>query len=143
MTLINNYEEQIEDSTDEQDESGAAIRCLIMNYGADFPVDAIVNKMNQEDIFIPSFQRNFVWSVSQASRFVESLLLGLPVPGVFLFKDPESNRLMVVDGQQRLRTLQAFYKGVFDGHPFRLIGVASRARWQDVRRVGPYGPTAS
>ena len=46
------------------------------------------------------------------------------MPGVFLFKDPESNRLMVVDGQQRLRTLQAFYKGMFDGRAFRLVGVA-------------------
>jgi len=124
MTQVVGYDEHVEDPTDEQDEPGAAVRYVIMSYGADFPVDALVAKVEREDIFIPSFQRNFVWNVSQASRFVESLLLGLPVPGVFLFKDPESSRLMVVDGQQRLRTLQAFYKGIFNGHRFRLTGVA-------------------
>jgi hypothetical protein len=63
---------------------------------------------------VPKFQRGYVWSANQASRFVESLLLGLPVPGIFLSKEKESQKLLVIDGQQRLRTLQYFYDGIFE-----------------------------
>jgi len=52
-------------------------------------------------------------------RFIESLLLGLPVPGIFLVRE-KSNVLLVLDGQQRLKTLQAFYDGVHLGREYRL-----------------------
>ncbi len=52
--------------------------------------------------------------MNEASRFIESLLLGLPVPGIFLAKEPETNKLLVIDGQQRLKTLQFFYNGYFN-----------------------------
>lgn len=55
-------------------------------------------------------------------RFVESLLLGLPVPGIFLVRDRD-NKLLVLDGQQRLRTLHAFYSGFHDDKRFRLKNV--------------------
>jgi hypothetical protein len=66
-----------------------------------------------------------VWTLSQCSRFIESLLLGLPVPGIFLAKDDDSQRLLVIDGQQRLLTLRYFYDGVFadSGREFALRGV--------------------
>jgi len=78
-------------------------------------------------IFIPQFQRSFVWSINQASRFIESLLLGLPVPGIFLSKEPETGKLLIIDGQQRLKTLQYFYQGVFhNGREFSLQNVQDR-----------------
>lgn len=89
----------------------------ISSYGADYDVDGLVRRLNRGDIFIPDFQRDYVWTIQEASRFIESLLLGLPVPGVFLAKEPESNKLLVIDGQQRLMTLLYFYKGVFDPKP--------------------------
>jgi len=85
----------------------------ITSYGADYPVDGLVKRIRDGSIYIPPFQRGFVWSLRQASRFVESLLLGLPVPGIFLSRDEETQRLLVIDGQQRLRTLQYFYDGIF------------------------------
>ncbi len=103
----------IEDPTEGDDELGYPIRYTITSYGSDMPIDGLVDRLKREDIFVPEFQRNFVWTIVQASRFIESLLLGLPVPGVFLFKEPETNKLMVVDGQQRLLTPHSFYKGVF------------------------------
>lgn len=100
-------------------------RYTVSSYGADYPVDSLVNRLNVKAIYIPSFQRNYVWKVRQASRFLESLLLGLPVPGIFLSKDFGTQRLFVVDGQQRLKTLQYFYAGVFadSKKEFALIGV--------------------
>ena len=50
----------------------------------------------------------------ESSRFIESLLLGLPVPGVFLAQDPETNKMLVIDGQQRLLSLKFFYDGYFN-----------------------------
>ena len=118
-------EVDIEDPVGSDDEIGDPIRYTITSYGADMPVDGLVDRLGREDIFIPEFQRNFVWTLAQASRFIESLLLGLPVPGVFLFKEPETRKLMVVDGQQRLLTLQFFYKGLFGDKKFELVGVSN------------------
>lgn len=81
------------------------------SYGADFDVAGLVRRLNDEDIEIPEFQRRFVWTQERASRFIESLLLGLPVPGIFLYREDGSEKLQVIDGQQRLRTLQTFYSG--------------------------------
>jgi hypothetical protein len=95
----------------------------ITSYGADYTVDTLISRLKTEAFYVPSFQRRFVWSQRHASRFVESLLMGLPVPGIFLYKESPSNRHLVVDGQQRLRTLQYFYDGLFLERKFRLVGV--------------------
>ncbi len=83
----------------------------IYSYGADYDVAGLVRRLEIKDIKIPEFQRKFVWSKERASRFIESLLVGLPVPGIFLYKEKDSEILEVIDGQQRLRTLQAFLSG--------------------------------
>jgi uncharacterized protein with ParB-like and HNH nuclease domain len=77
-------------------------------------------------VFVPEFQRKFVWTIKQASRFIESLLLGLPVPGIFLAKEADTGKLLIIDGQQRLRTLQYFYQGLFLGKEFALKNVQAR-----------------
>jgi hypothetical protein len=107
----------------------------ITSYGADYPVDGLVKRLNEGDIVVPlfsmepeqgqttvGFQREFVWKKSQADRFIESLLLGLPVPSIFLVKEP-NGKFLVLDGQQRLRTLGSFYSGVFQGVEFKLSEV--------------------
>jgi hypothetical protein len=86
----------------------------ITSYGADYTVDGVVKRISNGDIYIPPFQRHFVWSLKQASRFIESLLLGLPVPGIFLSKEYDTGKHLVIDGQQRLRTLQYFYAGLWE-----------------------------
>lgn len=83
------------------------------SYGADYPVDSLVKRMREDSIYVPEFQRGFVWNLPKASRFIESLLLGLPVPAIFLSREEESQRLLVIDGQQRLRSMQYFYDGKF------------------------------
>lgn len=117
-------DDQVDDASVSEDaEVGSSLRYVISSYGADYPVDGLVKRISRDDIYVPEFQRGFVWSHAQASRFVESLLLGLPVPGIFLFKEPDTQKLVVVDGQQRLRTLQYFYEGILRGREFTLRGV--------------------
>jgi hypothetical protein len=113
---------------DESAEEATSSNFSITSYGADYPVDSLVKRMKDEAFFIPKFQRNFVWSQRHASRFIESLLMGLPVPGIFLYKEAETGKHLVVDGQQRLRTLQYFYAGLFAEKAFRLVGV--RKDWE-------------
>lgn len=121
-------ETDVTDDTEKEDR-GVEFKYSITSYGADYPVDGLIKRLSTTppDIFIPPFQRRFVWSAYQSSRFVESLLLGLPVPAIFLGKEDDTNRLLVIDGQQRLRSLWHFYRGNFeDGNEFVLRGVASR-----------------
>jgi hypothetical protein len=99
------------------------IRFNITFFGADYPVETIVQRMNRKDFFIPDFQRSYVWSQKQASRFIESLLYGLPVPGVFLYREPDTGRHIIIDGQQRLKTLQYFHAGTFGERRFRLLDI--------------------
>lgn len=107
-------------------------RYTITSYGADYPVDGLVKRLTTGDVVVPSFdaeiqldepiegyQRQFVWTKPQCDRFIESLLLGLPVPGIFLVRQ-DNGKFLVLDGQQRLRTLQTFYKGVLRGKTFSL-----------------------
>jgi hypothetical protein len=124
------YEIDLKDDIDDESdtEGTGSLKFAITSYGADYPVETIVGRLNSNAFFVPPFQRNFVWSQRHASRFIESLLMGLPVPGIFLYKDSATSRHLVVDGQQRLRTLQFFYDGNFLERKFRLIGV--RDEWE-------------
>src|SRR6266851_1314346 len=84
--LLLQGEHEIDESLDEVDEV-VPFKYSITSYGVDYPVDSLVKRITKGDIVIPKFQRGYVWSLKEASRFVESLLLGLPVPGIFLSKE--------------------------------------------------------
>jgi hypothetical protein len=120
--------EDVVENYDKVGEEFYPVEYSISSYGADYPVDGLVKRINSNAIYIPSFQRSYVWNIYRASRFIESLLLGLPVPAVFLSKELDSSKMLVIDGQQRLRTLQYFYNGVFkpDDRVFRLRNVQER-----------------
>lgn len=80
----------------------------------EFTIELLVQKFgenggNEDDIFVPPYQREFSWSERRQSRFIESVLMGLPIPFLF-FGDISDGRLEVVDGSQRLRTCKAFLK---------------------------------
>ena len=102
----------------------------IATYPADFTLEVLKTKWDADEIVIPPFQRGFVWSQAQASKLIESFLVGLPVPGIFLYTERSSERSLVVDGQQRLRSVFYFMDGLFgeeqDGRriTFRLKGLS-------------------
>ena len=70
----------------EQDSSKTA-QYKINYYGADFTLEVLYSKLRNGEIKITSFQRKYVWTISRASRLIESFLLGLPVPQIFLYKE--------------------------------------------------------
>lgn len=78
----------------------------------DWNYSTIVSFIESGAMKIPSFQRNYIWDRKRASKLIESLLIGLPVPQVFLYEESR-NSFLVIDGQQRLLTLYFFAKGRF------------------------------
>lgn len=78
----------------------------------DFNVMTINSLIESGVISMPAFQRNYVWDRKRASRFIESLILGLPVPQIFLYQ-MDRNKYSVIDGQQRLLTMYFFVKQRF------------------------------
>jgi uncharacterized protein with ParB-like and HNH nuclease domain len=79
----------------------------------EFTVEFLVGKYlkdietDENDIFVPDYQRDFVWDEIRQSKLIESVTLGLPIPIVFMAED-SNGRLEIVDGSQRIRTLAAF-----------------------------------
>lgn len=76
----------------------------------EFVVEHIVQKYLSEEYKIPPYQREFVWNNKKQSRFIESILLDLPIPYIFFADDNTDGKLEIVDGSQRIRTLVAFYE---------------------------------
>lgn len=117
-------------------------------WGSDFDVEGLVRRLDRDDIAIPTFghqnptieaagfQRSFVWRRPQMDRFIESLLLGYPIPGIMLVQQ-EDKRYLVLDGQQRLRTLSAFYQGLHQGKEFALQNVAEQFKGLTYRTLEP------
>lgn len=85
----------------------------------EYTVELLVNKYHSgldddtNELFVPDYQRDFVWNNKRQSRLIESLILGFPIPYIFtadvLSEDLElDGRIEIVDGSQRVRTLHAF-----------------------------------
>lgn len=105
---INNNDIWWEDESDE--ENGEKIKIYdLITYPSDFTVSTIYEKLNNGSIAIPPFQRNYVWDIKQASKLIESLIIGLPVPQMFFFEENEKS--LIIDGQQRLLTVFYFMHG--------------------------------
>ena len=95
------------------DEEVQDVRYDIMPYPVDFTLKGLYEKWEAGQLLISDYQRNYVWTQKQASQFIESFLLGLPVPQVFLYRDRSDPRLSVIDGHQRLGAISRFFSGDF------------------------------
>lgn len=78
----------------------------------DFNVSTLFNFIELGVIKIPGFQRNYVWDIKRASKLIESIIIGLPVPQIFLYEEGR-NSFLVIDGQQRLMSIFYFIKKRF------------------------------
>lgn len=80
-------------------------------YITEYSVELIAAKMHRGDFLVPDYQRADTWEDSRKSRFIESILMGLPVPFLFFWEKPDTGTLEIVDGSQRLRTIEQFVLG--------------------------------
>lgn len=79
---------------------------------AEYPVSLYVGRFNDDEndrYFVPPYQRNLAWKPEQQSEFIESLIVGLPIPFMFFYQTA-GGRMEIVDGSQRMRAMRAFVK---------------------------------
>ncbi|MCL7931271.1 DUF262 domain-containing protein [Halomonas llamarensis] len=86
----------------------------------EYPVEIIVSKFlekldnDRAELFVPDYQREMVWNEERQSRFIESLMLNLPIPYLYVAdvdEGEDTGRMEIVDGSQRIRTLVRFLSG--------------------------------
>ncbi|MCK0154899.1 DUF262 domain-containing protein [Alcanivorax sp. S6407] len=114
MTLIDDFSAEQKEQAEEQ----ISLRQKETDFDIrEYPVEVIVKKFvdkiegDKAEIFVPDYQRELVWSDAQQSRFIESILLNLPIPYLYvadITSGEDAGRLEIVDGSQRIRTLVRF-----------------------------------
>lgn len=103
---------EVGDGAEEEQDLGQVDEYDLTSSPNDFNVTTIVDFIKSGAVKIPGFQRNYVWDLRRASKLIESLIIGLPVPQVFLYEEGR-NSFLVIDGQQRLMTIYYFVRGRF------------------------------
>lgn len=95
---------------------------------ARYPLNAVPGLLDSDDYKLnPDFQRRHRWSLSQKSRLIESFIMNVPIPPIFLYED-QYGHYEVMDGLQRLTAISEFY-----GDAFALEGLSERAQLDGMR----------
>lgn len=100
-------------------------------YMTEYSVEILAQKMRSGDFTVPPYQREFTWEPERKSRFIESVVMGLPIPFLF-FWEMENGKLEIVDGSQRLRTLEEFVLGDFRLTELESLAKLSGFRFKDL-----------
>ena len=102
--------EESDNSTDSKIE-----RYQINTFTQDRAIETLLKWYKNGKLILPEFQREFVWSYSNSCRLIESILLNLPIPNIFLFKikDIEGEKFLLIDGLQRITTINQYVEGTW------------------------------
>ncbi len=129
-------EQQAElDVEDEGPEDEGYHEYSLTSYPSDFTLAVLYDQWKSKEIIVPDYQRGYVWRIEQASKLIESFLVGLPIPQVFLYVD-DDHKLLVIDGQQRITSIAYFFDGFFGGEDagtrkvFRLSGLSDKSPFE-------------
>lgn len=101
--------EKEEDNTEYDDISNNEI----VSFNASYSLPEFSKKLKEKVFYKPKFQRNSIWDNRRKSRFIESLIFAYPVPPVFLYKNPKEEQYIIVDGFQRIDTINSFLNNDF------------------------------
>jgi uncharacterized protein with ParB-like and HNH nuclease domain len=130
-------EAEQEESTFSPDQVAAAEAQIIEQskriefYLTEYSIELLASKLQGGDLYVPSYQREDTWEDSRKSRFIESILMGLPIPFLF-FWERQDGKLEIVDGSQRLRTIEQFILGDFRLGDLDTLSLLSRFRFRDL-----------
>lgn len=136
--MVNDPEEQpfsLEEQGDDDEAYAASYQVAereVNTSPADPDVETILKRIEQKNLILrPDFQRASVWNNTQKSKLIESLLLNLPIPPCFLAEDDDTVRV-VVDGQQRLRSIDDFYHGRYALTGLQVLQDLNGKYWADL-----------
>lgn len=116
------------------------IKALQIPYDYDtkeYPIEVLMFKFNssapeKSTIKIPPYQRNFIWKDPMKCRFIESLLLGVPIQPLFAAILDEDGTLELIDGSQRLRTIEAFVNDEFTLYGLKKINYLNGVKYSQL-----------
>lgn len=98
----------------------------------DPPIKSLIDEIKTKELIVrPSFQRNRVWDQSRQSKFVESILLNIPIPTLFFAEDDDKSKV-VVDGQQRLLALKDYMDNRFPLRNLEVLPGLNAKRFDDL-----------
>ncbi|MBI2660429.1 DUF262 domain-containing protein [Candidatus Woesearchaeota archaeon] len=110
--MANNEENWVMPEEDDDGGEDTPLEYNITSSPNDFNTKTVFDFMEKGIVKIPGFQRNYVWDIKRASKLIESIIMGLPIPQIFLY-EKDKNDFLVIDGQQRLMTIYYFFKKRF------------------------------
>ena len=100
----------------------------------DKSVADIVRMINDKDILLdPEYQRNYVWDNKKASMLIESIILNVPIPVIYVSQEDDDS-WSVIDGLQRLYSLKRFFDGKFK---LRGLEILSDLNKSDIKSLNP------
>jgi hypothetical protein len=119
-----------DDEVDEQDVSEQLIpgETAAVVSGTDWTTETMISQLKKENIQLnPRFQRRDAWKPDRKSRFIESLIVGLPIPQIVLAESRDRGKFIVLDGKQRLLAILQFW-GLSEGenNAYPLTGLTLR-----------------
>ncbi|WP_218973406.1 DUF262 domain-containing protein [Actinomyces wuliandei] len=118
--------DQVERAEEQIVEQFKRIDFYIIEYSVE-----MAQKVRDNEYVVPDYQREFTWEDQRKSRFIESLIMGLPIPFIF-FWEMLDGRLEIVDGSQRLWTIEQFIYGGFRLGELDPLTRLSRLRFDDL-----------
>lgn len=105
--MINDRQQKMASRQEMSEEEILQAANLVRFNVIDYSLEHLVQKVKSEEYYVPEYQREFTWDKKKKSRFIESVMMGLPIPFLFFWQDEDGN-FEIVDGSQRLRTLEEF-----------------------------------
>lgn len=101
----------------------------------DYVIKYLVEQYEADEFYIPlEYQRNFVWGDKDRCFFIESILMGLPIPFMF-FADTKDGRIEIVDGAQRTRTLVQFCQNNLELQGLQILTESNGFKFNDLDPV--------
>lgn len=102
--------EKLETIFDESEDDNSLEEFKIKHWVSNRSFGELIDMYENDEIIVPNMQRNFVWDSLKSSRLIESIVLGLPIPPLFLL-EVNDNKYELIDGYQRLNTLSNYVGG--------------------------------
>ncbi len=126
---------QISDEVLMQIETQISSESIPYNYDTkEYPVEVIISKYDKDEIFVPHYQRNFVWTQKQKSRFIESVFLGVPIMPFLVSISGGDAELEIVDGSQRIRTIIDYCSNKFKLKGLGKLTALENTKFGDLQR---------
>lgn len=119
--------ERVNEAESQIVEYARTVKFTVTEYSFEF----IVQKLEAGRYYVPEYQRELVWTPPKKSKFVESVLMGLPIPFVFFWQN-DDGRMEIVDGSQRLRTIRDFMADKITLRDLEVLPALNGFRYSDL-----------